>query len=94
MGDMGVDLIKAAMRVAVQFSRNAGDEGAVEDLGMSAEYGQDADMSSTHTQLENDDLESVDTRPSQELQCQHVRALPGQDMCPDCGGQLIELEGY
>lgn len=90
-----MDLRKAAARVAAGIARRAGDEGAVEDLGMSAEYGQDQGMSSTHTQLENDDIENVDTRPKAGgEQCLHSRAAPGADICPECGGLLVKLEGW
>jgi len=60
----------------------------LEELGMSAEFGPDEGMTSTHTQLEQDDLESVDTRPDQGGSCTH------QDVCPNCGGQLVKLEGW
>ena len=75
--------------------RWAGQGDNIEELGMSAEYGQDEGMSSTHTQLENDDLENVDTRPKAGgPQCPHTRTLPGEAQCPECGGELIQLEGW
>lgn len=83
-----MDLRKAAARVASLDN--------LEELGMSAEFGPDEGMTSTHTQLEQDDLESFDTRPDQgaSCTCTHSKAAPGQDVCPQCGGQLVRLEGW
>jgi len=36
----------------------------LEELGMSADYGIDLDSASTHTNLEEEDLETTDTRTS------------------------------
>lgn len=82
-----MDIRKAAARVA-----GMGDN--LEELGMSAEFGPDEGLTSTHTMLELDDLESVETRPDQGNQCGHSRAIPGDDACPECGGQLVMLEGW
>ncbi len=46
-----------AIRVAIAQGEN------LETLGMSAEFGQDESMTSTHTHLKNDDIECFDTRP-------------------------------
>jgi hypothetical protein len=92
-----MDFLRAAARVAASESRPrwAGSPGAnLEEMGMSAEFGPDEGMTSTHTMLEQDDLENVDTRPDQGSPCQHGRSLPGDGVCPDCGGQLVMLEGW
>lgn len=61
MGYGAMDLRAIAARMV---KRTAGDQGSVLDAaGMSAETGEDADMASTHTDLEEDDIENVDTRP-------------------------------
>ena len=41
-------------------------ESDLEELGMSADYGPDQDSMSTHTDLEEEDLETTDTRTSLE----------------------------
>lgn len=86
-----VDLRRAASRVASSrtVSRWAGNpEDNLGELGMHAEFGQDEDMTSTHTLLEQEDLESVDTRPEPGNACPHERALPGDEVCPDCGAAV------
>lgn len=91
-----MDIRKASARVAASRAapRWAGQGDNLEELGMSAEFGQDESMSSTHTQLENDDLENVDTRPKAGgPQCLHARAVPGDARCPECGGELVQLGG-
>jgi hypothetical protein len=60
-------------------------ESDLEELGMSADYGTDQESASTHTDLEEEDLETTDTRTS------NRRKGPA---CPDCGGDLVKLEGY
>lgn len=91
-----MDIRKASGLVASSRTRPrwAGQGDNLEELGMSAEFGQDEAMSSTHTMLENGDIENVDTRPKAGgQQCLHARAVPGDAMCPECGGELVDLGG-
>lgn len=76
-----MDLRLAARRIA-----GMGDN--LNELGMTAEFGQDPEAMSTHTMLELDDLESFDSRIDGMPQCTHPRAIPGSECCPECGAQL------
>jgi len=58
---MNLEII--ARRVAQRSKTAESPGGNLEMLGMSAEFGQDESMTSTHTHLKNDDIECFDTRP-------------------------------
>lgn len=59
-----------AARVAARGARARGESGdMLHGTGRDAELGQDQDSMDTHTDLELDDLENVDTRPKQGSNC-------------------------
>lgn len=60
--------------------------GNVEELGMSAEYGQDPAMMQTHTEL--DEYANYDRPPADDVCCGHSKAQPSDRTCPDCGEPL------
>jgi hypothetical protein len=88
-----------AARVASGSFRR-GSDADMDELGMSADYGQDPDATATHTDLEEEDLETTDTRPSQgscgsqSCQCEPDCQCVDKGGCPRCQGDLVMLEGY
>lgn len=85
------------VRMAVVLASDAN----MDELGMSADYGQDPDSTATHTDLEEEDLETTDTRPSQGSSCGKSECQCGPDCqcvapgaCPSCHGDLVKLEGW
>jgi hypothetical protein len=61
-----MDLLKMALRVAARRHRALGMTGdLLHEVGRDAELGTDVESQETHHDLENDDLENVDTRPKQ-----------------------------
>jgi hypothetical protein len=76
-------------------------ESDLDELGMSATYGPDQDSMSTHTEIEEEDLETTETRTSIKRKdggcggsCKCGPGCPGKNECPNCGGKLVKLEGY
>ena len=92
---------KMAERLAsARTSPRWANESDLEELGMSADYGPDQDSMSTHTDIEEEDLETTETRTSLERrdacggQCKCGPGCLGKAECPNCGGELVKLPGY
>ena len=61
-----MDLYTIARRIARAEKTSKGEQGDIlHGIGRDADLGQDESSMSTHTDLESDDIENVDTRPKQ-----------------------------
>lgn len=60
-----MDLTKMALRVASRRTARGDSGDLLHEVGRDAELGTDVESQETHHDLENDDLENVDTRPKQ-----------------------------
>ncbi len=65
MGGGAMDLNKMALRVAARRTARGETGDLLHEVGRDAELGTDTVSLETHHDLENDDLENVDTRPKQ-----------------------------
>ena len=88
-------LRKMATRIAT--ARTAprwANESDLDELGMSADFGPDQDSMSTHTDIEEEDLETTETRTSIKRKCggcgsscQCGPGCLGKNVCPNCTRQ-------
>ncbi len=60
-----MDLTKMALRVASKTVARGMSGDLLHEVGRDAELGTDVESQETHHDLENEDLENVDTRPKQ-----------------------------
>lgn len=75
-----MDLKKIARRIANN----------LEELGMSADLGQDEVMTSTHTNI--DEYVNQDRPAFVDQACDHTKANPGDKICPTCGQPIYSLK--